>query len=206
MSVMLNLGENECPDCKAERSRRHRVLTDTKSLETQVPKQIFTGAPALYTYNVPRYVATTLRAREFAKQKNVQLTWCYARDEPLHPEDRDLPQEKLDAQLFSWLRRHDQETSHLPSVYALAVNMPIRLTENVDRDKHLYRGRKGFIYGWTMAPGCIPYDVDGEFILDTLPLVIYIHFPEAKWRIGKLPPGVYPMKRKSRIWSTGILE
>eukprot|EP00959_Pyramimonas_sp_CCMP1952_P085534 1789493-Pyramimonas_sp.AAC.1 len=56
----------------------------------------FSGAPALYTFNVPGYLATNLRAREFAKQKNVQLSWCYARDAPLHPGDRDLPKEKLD--------------------------------------------------------------------------------------------------------------
>ena len=30
----------------------------------------WSGAPALYTFNVPRYFATNLRAREFAKQKN----------------------------------------------------------------------------------------------------------------------------------------
>ena len=85
----------------------------------------------------------------------------------------------LEAKLFSWLRRHDQETAHLPSIYALAVGMPIRLTENVDRSKQLYRGRKGHIYGWTLAPGCIPAEFQGEFILDHLPSVIYIQFPEA---------------------------
>ena len=125
---------------------------------------------------MPRYFATNLRAREYAKQRNVQLSWCYARDVPLHPGDRDLPQEKLEAKLFSWLRRHDQETGHIPSIYPLAVGMPIRLTDNVDRSRQLYRGRKGVIYGWTMAPGCIPQKIDGEFILDALPLVIYLHF------------------------------
>ena len=59
-----------------------------------------------------------------------------------------------------------------------------------------------------MAPGCIPQEIEGEFVLDALPLVIYVHFPDAKWRIGKLPTGVYPLKRKSRTWKvnkyTGI--
>ena len=126
----------------------------------------------------------------------------------MHPGDRDLEAEKLQAKLFSWLRRHDQETGHIPSIYALAVGMPIRLTENVDRNRQLYRGRKGFIYGWTMAAGCIPQEMDGEFMLDALPLVIYLSFPEAKWRIGTLPPGVYPLKRRTRTWKvnkhTGI--
>ena len=208
MAALQTSPEGECAECRAERARRRRVLTDTNSLGPELHRDPFSGAPALYTFNVPRYFATNLRAREFAKQKNLQLSWCYARDVPLHPGDRDLPHDKMDAKLFSWLRRHDQETGHIPSIYPLAVGMPIRLTENVDRGRQLFRGRKGVIYGWTMAPGCVPEEIDGEFILDALPLVIYIHFPDAKWRIGKLPEGVYPLKRRSRTWKvnkhTGI--
>ncbi len=59
-----------------------------------------------------------------------------------------------------------------------------------------------------MAADCIPQEIDGEYILDSQPMVVYIHFPEAPWRIGKLPLGVYPLKRKSRTWKvnkhTGI--
>ena len=138
----------------------------------------------------------------------MQLSWCYAKDVPLHPGDRELKADALQNKLFTWLRRHDQETSHLPSIYPLAVGLPIRLTENVDRNKQLYRGRKGTIYGWTLAPGCIPEEIDGEFLLSQLPLVIYIIFPEATWRVGKLPSGVYPLKPRSRTWKvnkyTGI--
>ena len=111
----------ECADCRTERSKRHRVLTNADSIAAELHKDPFSSAPALYTFNVPRYFATNLRAREYAKQKNVQLSWCYARDVPLHPEDRDLPQDKLDAKRFSWLRKHDQETSHLPSMTAVSV-------------------------------------------------------------------------------------
>jgi hypothetical protein len=86
--------------------------------------------------------------------------------------------------------------------------MPVRLTDTVDRKRQMYRGRRGLIYGWTLHPACIPEDVDGEWLLDRLPLVIYIHFPEATWQIGKLPTGVYPMTAKSRTWKvnkyTGI--
>ena len=78
--------------------------------------------------------------------------------------------------------------------------MPIRLTENIDRNRQLYRGRKGRIHGWTMAPGCIPEEIDDEFILHELPLVVYIHFTEVTWQIGTLPIGVYPLKKRSKIW------
>ena len=85
----------------------------------------------------------------------------------------------MDKKLFSCLRRRDQETGHIPSIYPLAVDMPVRLTENVDRSKQLYRDRRGVTHGWTMAPGCIPQEVDGEFSLETLPVVIYVRFAEA---------------------------
>eukprot|EP00959_Pyramimonas_sp_CCMP1952_P268365 5611294-Pyramimonas_sp.AAC.1 len=67
--------------------------------------------------------------------------------------------------------------------------MPIRLTDNVDRSRQLYRHRKGVIYGWTLKPDCSPQEIEGEFVLDRLPLVIYIHSLEAQWSIGKLPTG-----------------
>ena len=71
-----------------------------------IHKVMFSRAPALYSFNVPKYFAILLRAREFAKQQNVQLTWCYARDIPLHPGDRDLKKEALDQKRIAWLQRH----------------------------------------------------------------------------------------------------
>ena len=108
------------------------MLSDLSSIPAELHAPPYSEAPALYNFNVPRYFSMQFRAREFAKQKNVQLTWCYAKDVPLHPGDRELTQEALEAKLFSWLRRHDQQTSHIPSLFALARGMPIRLTESVD--------------------------------------------------------------------------
>ena len=138
------------------------------------------------------------------------LYWemCYAKDVPLHPGDRELSAEKIDQKRASWLCRHDQDMCHLTSMLPLAVGMPVRLTDTVDRKRQMYRGRRGFIYGWNLHPACSPGDVDGECLLDRLPLVIYVRFPEATWNIGTLPPGVYPMTPKSRTWKvnkyTGI--
>ena len=208
MARCIRASELACPECTAERQRRSRVLSDLRFIPTALTKPPYCAAPALYSFNVPRYFSSQLRAREFAKQNNVQLSWCYAKDVPLHPGDRELKAESLQEKLFSWLRRHDQETCHLPSILPLAVGMPVRLLESVDRERQLYRGRRGLIYGWTLARNCIPVDVDGEFLLDHLPTVIYIRFPEATWKIGKLPIGVYPLKPRSRTWKvnkyTGI--
>lgn len=200
--------KTECAACKERRRQRHRALTNPNEIPMELHEPPYTEASAIYSFNVPRYYSMLLRAREYAKQNRQQLSWCYARDVPLHPGDRDLSAEKLMAKLASWLSRHDQETCHLPGLLGLAVGMPMRLTDTVDRTRQLYRGRRGFIHGWTLHPGCIPEDVDGEWLLGRLPLVIYLYFPEAKWQIGKLKPGIYPLTPKSRTWKvnkyTGI--
>ena len=52
--------------------------------------EVSSRAPGLYTSKVPKYLATSFCARKYAKQRNVQLSWCYARDEPCLPDDRGL--------------------------------------------------------------------------------------------------------------------
>jgi hypothetical protein len=202
------IAETECEDCAVKRAARVRVLHNTQEAPETLKKQPFSNAPALFTFNVPRYLAILIRAREFARESNVELTWCYAKDQPLHPGDCDLPQEALDQKRERWLTRHDQDTCNLTSVLPLAVGMPMRLTDSVDRDLHLYRGRRVLIHGWTLDPSCLQETLDGEILLDRLPLVVYIFIEGAKWQIGKLPVGVYPMTPRTRTWKvnkyTGI--
>ena len=94
MGALQRSSEDECAECRAERTKRHRVLTDsTGSRIPELHGKPFDSAPALYTFNVPRAFATNLRAREYAKQRGVQLSWCYARDVPRLPEDGELLQE-----------------------------------------------------------------------------------------------------------------
>ena len=55
---------------------------------------------------------------------------------------------------------------------------------------------------------CESIETEGEYLIDHLPLVIYVHYPEATWKIGNLPPGVYPLTPRTRSWKvskyTGI--
>ena len=201
------IARTECSVCAKERYRRRRVSYQDQMVTSDSTE--FSHAPALYSFNVPRYFAILLRAQSFALSEQVQLTWCYAKDTPLHPEDRELPTEKLDAKRMAWLQRHDQDTSHLTSMLPLAVGLPVRLTDNVDRQLQLYRGRRGAIHGWTLDPFCESSDANGDMLLDRLPLVIYVLFREATWKIGTLPEGVYPLTPRSRTWkinkSTGML-
>ena len=97
----------------------------------------------MYAYNVPRYYTVMLRAREFARVHQRRSRWCVARDCPLHRDDRDLPGDQLDAKRSRWLLRHDQHTAHLASSLPLAPGLPVRITEAIDRGRHLFRGRRG---------------------------------------------------------------
>ena len=200
--------ETECTKCAAERKRRRRVLHTDEEPPIEWKRHPFPKAPALYSFNIPRYFAIQIRAREFAKQNKLQLCWCYAHDTPLHPGDCELPQEALDAKRRRWLTRHDQDTANITSILPLAVGMPMRLLDSIDREKFLYRGRRVTLHGWTLHPERSQEEMDGEMVLDRLPLVIYIHCAEAEWQIGKLPVGVYPMTPRSRTWKvnkyTGI--
>ena len=85
MAAMQRTEGSECKTCQEERDKRHRVLASHEELPARLRQDPFCSAPALYTFNIPRFFATYLRAREYAKQKKVQLTWCYARDVPMHP-------------------------------------------------------------------------------------------------------------------------
>ena len=93
----------------------------------------FDSAPALYAYNGhTRYFTLLLRARQFAQANKVSLSWCYARDIPLHRDDRDLAPEQLHDKLCRWMERHDQHTSHIASQVPLAKNLPVLLADSVN--------------------------------------------------------------------------
>ena len=135
MQEIIQRSEASCKVCSDERTRRHRVLTSLETIPEELHLPPYSTAPALYSFNVPRYYSTLLRAREFAKQQNLELYWCYARDVPLHQGDRELKRDALELKLYAWLRRHDQQTGHLPSILPLVKGLPVRLTESVDREK-----------------------------------------------------------------------
>lgn len=133
------------------------------------------------------------------------MYWSFARDTPLFPEDKALPQEQLNAKRLRWLQRHDQDTAHITSTLLLVQGLPVRLIDAVDRRYNLYRGRRGYIRAWVLHPSEEPQEFDGEWILIYLPKVIYVEFPGAKWVVHEdLGPGVYPITTKTRTCQHAI--
>ena len=152
----------ECVACRTERHGRQRVVTDLGHMPAEFNEPPFESAPTLYTYNEPRFFCTFLRAKGFAKQRNVQLSWCCAVDHPAQEEVDTTTPQGLDEKRMKWLKMHDQQTSHLPSKYALAVGMPVKLTEKVDPARKLYKDTEGRIYGWTLDEECQHEEIPGE--------------------------------------------
>ena len=192
----------QCSACATLRKERQRVLKQNEPIPSDVTSTAFAAAPAIYSFNVPRYFTTQLRAREFGKSHNIRITWAYAKDVPLHRDDRELSEEALRNKLISWLGRHDQDTGHIASILPLVRGLPVRLTDRADKNKDLklYRGRRGHIYGWTPHPHSTVEEVDGDLLMDRMPLVIYVKFDNVTWKIGDLPEGVYPLTPVSRTW------
>lgn len=194
--------DGECSVCKETRLQRKRVL-DLAALPTErLSKPPFDRAPALYSYNVPRYYTLLQRSRAFAKSNSMRLSWSFAKDTPMHREDRDLTPEQLDEKRKRWLHLHDQHTSHIASHVPLVKGLPVRLTDSVDRSRALFRGRRGVIVGWVSHAMEESVEVDGEYLLSKQPQAIYIHFPGATWKIHEdLGEGVYPLTPVSRTWT-----
>ncbi len=97
-----------------------------------------------------------------------------------------------------WLLRHDQDTAHIASSLPLVPGLPVRLADTVDREKSLFRGRRGRIYGWAPHPEETSEEIDGITLVHKLPPVVYVEFPGAEWVVGNLPVGVYPLTPVSR--------
>nr|MCS5703195.1 hypothetical protein [Acidobacteriota bacterium] len=192
----------ECTTCQHTRKDKRVALYDDEPATESLRLKPFDTAPGLYLYNVPRYETILLRAREYAKANEFKLYWLYAQDVPLHRGDRDLSEEDLHKKRMRWLGNHDQKTGHLSSVCPLAKGMPIRLLDNIDKRRQLFRGRKGYIQDWIPHPETDIEDTpDGDLVYSKLPKLIYVKFPGATWRVHTdLEVGVFPIQPRSRTW------
>ena len=113
--------------CAAERRRRCRVLQNSDNSDALETK--FADAPLIHPWNAPKYHASLVRARLYAKRTNQVLLWCVAEDTPLSADHRNLPQEELDEKRREWVMHHDQKTSGIMGLLPLVKNMPLRITE-----------------------------------------------------------------------------
>ena len=89
---------------------------------------------------------------------------------------------------LQWLQCHDRQSGDLYGMLPICFGMPVFLTDHLDRsrDKNLLRGTKGTVDSWVLhaddesdtAQSDVP-----ERVLAKLPIVVFVRFSGAKWRL-----------------------
>ena len=184
----------ECNTCAADRRSRRLVAADTTDPRYS---EAFQTAVAIFSTNDVKYHVNKLRARQWAQQNQEKVHFAIARDiasAAVLREKNNLQEEKL-----VWLQRHDKECSGLYGVLPLAVGMPVRATDHLDRQRGILKGCPGTIVGWTSTPATENGD---DRIWNTLPAILYVRFKTSTvWRIDGLEEdNVYPVAPMRRAW------
>lgn len=193
----------ECDKCKSERNSRVRVLQgedDPRQLETK-----FAAAPYVHPYNASKSLAQKLRAQHWARVHSRRLLWAIACDVALTREDKALSSEAKERQKEAWLKLHDRQTAGIMGLCPLALDMPVRFTETVSKDRQIFKHGRGVIAGWTLGAldaERVRTEDSSEMALTRMPSYVFIKIPEATWvHEAALGPGVYPMRPVRRMWT-----
>jgi hypothetical protein len=142
----LNLGE--CQTCRHERQSRRRVARGPEDPRFREKK--FVDALLIVANNDVKYDINKRRALHFAAMNGERITWAQAKDTPTLEALREKP--SLGQEKRRWLNRHDRDTGELYGMLPLVCNMPVALTDHVDRStgKNLLRGKIGRIQSWVL--------------------------------------------------------
>ena len=137
----------ECHVCQEHRRRRQRVLRNPEACEDVDRK--FADAPLIHPWNAPKYHASLVRARLYARKTQQILLWAVAEDTPTSAEHRSLSSEELDAKRAEWAMYHDQKTSGIMGFLPCVRNMPYRITQTDMANKNIiFENRRCRLYGW----------------------------------------------------------
>ena len=88
------------------------------------------------------------------------------------------------------------------SLLPLVVGLSMRLTETVDRKRKLFKGRRCWLESWVPHPDEAKLEIDGEWVLSHMPVVIYVSFEERNWEHmhEDVSATAFPMTPSSRTW------
>ena len=193
----------ECAVCAAERKRRCRQVASHLEKVSQEP---FLRAPYVHQNNQPKYHAMLVRALEHAKRGGdtpEQVLWIQAKDTPLKPQDLGRTQEQIDKKRERFLQLHDQKTRGIPGLLVVYMNAPVRITEKIKLSSEIIalKHTSGKIVGWELHAGDSQETTEFQRVLNYTPKVLYVQFPEVRWRLSGLPQGVLPVQPVQRTWT-----
>mgnify|MGYP001214493691 FL=1 len=195
----LRIMQNECAECKRQRKSKHRVASGKKDARFTEAK--FAAAHAVFPNNDIKYNANKKRSLLYAQSKGEAVTYSQAKDTPSQDALREKP--GIAAEKLKWLQRHDRECGDLYGMLPLIHNMPMALTDHLDRspDKQLLRGKICYLHSWALHKDEKSTYANGARVLDKLPVAVFVKFPGAKWTLpGLTEEGLYPIKPKTSSW------
>ena len=162
--------DKECSVCRAERHSKHLVATGPN--DKRFKQAEFVNAPAIFANNDVKYDTNKLRAQLFAQHGKALVTYAVAKDTPSQDALREKP--GIAAEKIKWLQRHDRESGDLYGMLPLIHNMPMALTDHIDRrpDKQLLRGKIGFVHSWVLHGDESSVAENGVRVLQKLPIVV----------------------------------
>ena len=141
----------ECQVCQEHRHRRCRVLRDANDHIAENIK--FSDAPLIIPFNEPKYHASLVQARRFARDTNRILLWVVAEDTPLHVDLRSLSSDELDQKRKEWLMLHDRKTNGVMGLLPLVKDMPLRVITTEPAAKAvLFTNRRCRLWGRNLHP------------------------------------------------------
>ena len=79
-------------------------------------------------FGTPKYYASLVRARRYARRTQQILLWNVAKGTPINNEHTNLTPEELDTKREEWAMYHDQKTGGNMGYLPLLKNMPMRIT------------------------------------------------------------------------------
>ena len=199
----------ECHVCKQHRLKRKRVLSGAN--DSVVANIKFSDAPLIHPWNAPKYHASLVRARRYARDTNRILLWVVCEDLPIHSDLKTLPEEELNSKRREWARYHDQKTSGVMGLLPLVKNMPLRITATDPRNKNiLFKNRRCNLFGWTLHEDDkerLQRCSTPEMKLHHQPKELFVHMENATWVWSKdLGPGVTALSPSTVIWHVDRLK
>ena len=189
--------KEECSFCAERRKSKCRVAANTEAFG----EDKFRKAPAIFANNDVKYDANKSRSQKYANDENLAVTYASAKDTPSLDALREKP--GIAADKLTWLQRHDRESGDLYGLLPLIHGMPVALTDHIDRspDKQLLKGKIGFLHSWVLDEKESSQFQDGVRILNKLPKVVFVKFPDAEWELPGLGvKGLYPITPKRSKW------
>ena len=124
-------------------------------LEDQDPRAHapeFVNALYVHPNNEPKYYVIQTQANEFAKRSCEAILWVEAKDKPYNFSEPGLSREAKQARKVRWLQKHDMETKGIMGRFPLIPNLPVRLTETINRKLRLHKHRQAYVRRWALHP------------------------------------------------------